>query len=70
MAMGLAIPVHSLIGMQGVVSDYVPPALQRPVRLGVVGAAGVMGLGFLKLNLLGPGVTRSINQFWSSSPSK
>lgn len=69
-AMGFTIPVHALIGMQGVVSDYVPPSKQGPVRMGTLALAGVMGLGMLKVNMLGTGVTRSVKHFWATTPSK
>lgn len=39
-----------------VVADYVPRGLQVPARFGVVGLTGVMGLGLLKLSLMGPGI--------------
>lgn len=39
-----------------VVADYVPRGLQVPARFGVVGLTGIMGLGLLKLSLMGPGI--------------
>ncbi|WPT10659.1 Succinate dehydrogenase [ubiquinone] cytochrome b small subunit [Picochlorum sp. SENEW3] len=65
-----AIPVHSHIAMNYVVSDYIPKSAQFPVRAGVAGLTGVMFLGLLKTAILGPGIGGAIKELWSSSPSK
>jgi succinate dehydrogenase (ubiquinone) membrane anchor subunit len=62
--LALAIPLHSHVGLNYVVSDYVPRALQLPVRVGVAGVTGVMVLGLLKLSLAGPGVGGTIKRLW------
>jgi len=47
-----------------VVADYVPRGLQVPARFGVVGLTGVMGLGLLKLSLMGPGIGGEWDRNW------
>eukprot|EP00890_Picochlorum_soloecismus_P006566 jgi/Picsp_1/734/NSC_04223-R1_succinate dehydrogenase len=51
-----AIPLHSHIAMNYVVSDYVPRGVQFPVRAGVAGLSAVMFVGLLKTALIGPGI--------------
>ena len=64
LALGVLIPVHSHIGMNGVISDYVPPSMRSAVRVGWLGASVLMFAGFLRLNLAGDGVTETIKSVW------
>lgn len=60
----LAIPVHSHICMNAVVTDYVPKAARGPVRAGVLGMSVVTYLGIMKMNLGGPGLTETVKGLW------
>lgn len=62
--LALALPVHSHIGLNFVVADYVPKMLQVPARVGVLGMSTIMFLGLMKLNIMGPGLSSSIKQLW------
>lgn len=64
LALGVALPVHSHIAMNYVVSDYVPKTLQLPVRVGILGMSAVAFLGLLKLNTTGAGITGTLRQLW------
>mmetsp|Transcript_31752 Transcript_31752/g.61170 ORF Transcript_31752/g.61170 Transcript_31752/m.61170 type:complete len:129 (-) Transcript_31752:458-844(-) len=69
MALGVALPVHSHIMMNNVISDYAPKISKSPLflsgmRCGLLGLTGVTMLGFLKLNLGGQGVTETVKQMW------
>lgn len=59
-----AIPFHTHVGLNLVVSDYVPRALQMPARFGVLGLSAITFAGLLKLSLLGNGVTGSLKDLW------
>ena len=48
-------------------SDYVPRALQVPVRVGVLGLSGVMFLGLMKATLAGPGIGGKLGTTASSA---
>ncbi|GFR50863.1 hypothetical protein Agub_g13150 [Astrephomene gubernaculifera] len=60
----LAIPVHSHIAMNAVVTDYLPKAAQGPARFGVLGMSVVTYLGIMKMNLSGPGLTETVKGLW------
>merc|ERR1740121_428529 len=52
MALALAFPLHGHIGMNYVLSDYVPKFFGKAV------------LGLTKLNLEGPGITGTLKALW------
>jgi len=56
-ALGILFPIHSHIGLNYVVTDYLPKVFPRsffPIaRAGLVGFTGLMLLGLLKLNITG-----------------
>ncbi|KXZ42626.1 hypothetical protein GPECTOR_129g556 [Gonium pectorale] len=60
----LAIPVHSHICMNAVVTDYFPKVARGPARLGVLGMSVVTYLGIMKVNLSGPGLTETVRGLW------
>lgn len=70
MAVGFIIPVHSHIGMNMVIEDYVPrgpPRQAARVALWIV--SFFLFLGLLKVNLCGPGVTESVKSLWRKKKS-
>ncbi|OWZ20420.1 SDH4, succinate dehydrogenase subunit 4 [Phytophthora megakarya] len=70
LAMGVILPVHAHIGMNNVISDYVPKNMRTLVRLGWLGATSLMFLGLLRVNLEGPGITEVVKTVWRESPNK
>lgn len=68
--LGLVIPFHSHVGMNGVVSDYVPKAYRTLARSSVLGATVLMTLGFLRLNISGPGITETVKSLWRKTTKK
>ena len=68
--MGLAImfPLHGHIGMNYVITDYVPKLLSKaavgPARAVMVGVTGFTMLGLTKLNVEGPGITGTLKALW------
>ena len=67
---GLAvlIPVHAHIGMNYVISDYIPKHAQGLARLGWLSVTGVMFLGLLNMNISGVGVTETVKTIWRENP--
>jgi len=63
-ALGVALPLHSHITCNMVISDYVPPAARGIARGGMAGLTAVAVLGLLKVNLMGPGITSVVRQLW------
>ena len=63
LGLALALPFHTHVGMMGIVSDYVPPAMRTMVRAGVTGATVISTLGLLRL-AMGPGITESVKAVW------
>jgi succinate dehydrogenase (ubiquinone) membrane anchor subunit len=70
LALGVILPVHAHIGMNNVISDYVPKNFSTLARLGWLGATSLMFLGLLRVNLEGPGITEIVKTVWRESPNK
>lgn len=68
LGLAVALPVHSHVAMNFVVSDYVPKAFQLPVRAGVAGLTAVAFLGLMKTAVMGPGIGGAVKRLWSSTP--
>eukprot|EP00904_Undaria_pinnatifida_P004800 jgi/Undpi1/144/HiC_scaffold_1.g00143.m1 len=62
--LGLAMPLHAHIGMNYVISDYVPKPFRWQARGAMLVASTVAALGLLKLNLTGPGMTETLKSTW------
>lgn len=66
LALGAAIPVHAHIGMNAVISDYVPPMARGLARGGMLGVTAITALGLLKLNLTpGGGFSKAVKTMWT-----
>lgn len=70
LTLGVVIPVHAHIGMNHVISDYVPKSQQPLARLGWLGVTAVMFLGLLRTNIEGPGITETVKTIWRENPNK
>mmetsp|Transcript_32500 Transcript_32500/g.80157 ORF Transcript_32500/g.80157 Transcript_32500/m.80157 type:complete len:111 (+) Transcript_32500:170-502(+) len=68
LALGVALPVHSHIALNFVVSDYVPRATAPAVRAGLLGVTCLTFAGLMRLNLQGEGMTRTAKRLWKSGP--
>lgn len=65
-ALGLAVPVHMHISTNALVTDYVATRF-RPAARGVVLAGSLVAyLGIMKVNLGGPGLTRTVKALWGA----
>ena len=70
-ALGLVFPIHAHIGMNYVISDYVPKGLRPAARTGWLAVTAITILGLLKLNLFGDGMTESVkSMFRDVSPEE
>jgi succinate dehydrogenase (ubiquinone) membrane anchor subunit len=65
-ALGLAIPVHMQISTNALVTDYVPARFRPPARGLVLAGSLVAYLGIMKVNLGGPGLTRTVKALWGA----
>ncbi|KAK9810025.1 hypothetical protein WJX72_003584 [[Myrmecia] bisecta] len=63
-ALGVLIPLHSHVAINSVLSDYVPKSVLGVSRWGALAVTGVTLLGFMKLNLAGPGLTHTVKELW------
>ncbi|TMW58002.1 hypothetical protein Poli38472_013476 [Pythium oligandrum] len=70
LALGVLIPVHSHIGVNNVISDYVPKPHQPLARLAALGVTGVLFLGLLRANVEGEGITETVKTIWRENPNK
>lgn len=68
MILALALPLHGHIGMNYVLTDYVPKVFGKagrgPARLIMFGITGFTAAGLLKLNFFGAGVTGALKNLW------
>lgn len=62
--LNVAVPIHSHIAMNYVVTDYIPKSIRGAARWGVLGSTAVIAAGMLKLNVAGPGVTATVKALW------
>jgi succinate dehydrogenase (ubiquinone) membrane anchor subunit len=66
----LALPVHSHIGLNVIVTDYVPRPLQRSARLAVLATSVTIFVGLATLLEQGSGLTQVVKRLWSPTPAK
>ena len=59
LALGVALPVHSHIGLNFVISDYVPKSARLPARASVLGVTVATLYGLFQLNMYGEGVSKT-----------
>lgn len=64
LALGVALPIHAHIGLNGILSDYVPPRFIGVTRWGALVSTAVVFVGLQKLNLGGPGITKTVKSLW------
>lgn len=68
LALSLAFPYHAWVGMNCVLTDYVPKFLGKgalgPSRVAMAGVTAVTAAGLLKCTLTGPGITETIKRLW------
>ncbi|CAK4085825.1 unnamed protein product [Aphanomyces euteiches] len=69
-ALAALIPIHGHIGLNGVLSDYLPKNVQGLGRVAVLGVSVVTFVGLLSLNITGAGITESVKAIWIEPPSK
>jgi succinate dehydrogenase (ubiquinone) membrane anchor subunit len=70
LALGVLIPLHAHVGMNNVISDYVPKAQRQFARVTMLGLTAVMLLGFVRVNLEGAGITETVKTVWREPPTK
>lgn len=64
LALGVVMPIHSHISVNGVISDYVPKAYMGASRWATLGLSVVAFIGLTNLNLQGPGITSTVKSLW------
>jgi succinate dehydrogenase (ubiquinone) membrane anchor subunit len=69
-AMGILFPLHFHVGMNYVITDYIPKAMRMPARLGLLGITLVTMGGLTKLNMEGDGFTHTVKKLWSDKPAE
>eukprot|EP00617_Octactis_speculum_P014674 CAMPEP_0185744666 /NCGR_PEP_ID=MMETSP1174-20130828/2808_1 /TAXON_ID=35687 /ORGANISM="Dictyocha speculum, Strain CCMP1381" /LENGTH=110 /DNA_ID=CAMNT_0028418187 /DNA_START=124 /DNA_END=456 /DNA_ORIENTATION=+ len=72
--LGLALPLHGHIGMNYVLTDYIPKVFGKagrgPAKIVMLGITGLTMVGLTKLNIEGPGITKVTKMLWCSPESK
>lgn len=68
--LGVAFPLHAHVGLNYVISDYVPKASRVYARAGLLGLTVVTIAGLFKLNYEGPGLTESFKALWKLPKKK
>ena len=65
--LAVAIPVHGQIGMNWIITDYVPPSARMATRAVLLGATlfSIAGLTKLSLDGEGPGFMGSLKALWN-----
>jgi succinate dehydrogenase (ubiquinone) membrane anchor subunit len=72
-ALGVALPLHAHIGMNYVITDYVPKLSKGavgPARLVMLALTTTTVLGLLKVNVMGEGMTETVKKLWRGEEKK
>jgi len=64
--LAVAAPLHAWVGLNYIISDYVPLAARGAVRMGTLGITGVSIVGLAKLAVNGPGIVNTAKMLWKS----
>ena len=70
---GVALPFHAHVGLNYVITDYVPKvshSLTTPARVVMLVATGCTVLGIAKLNFMGEGLTNTVLGLWRGDKKK
>jgi succinate dehydrogenase (ubiquinone) membrane anchor subunit len=70
LALGVLYPVHGHVGLNYVISDYVPKAFRTAARVSLLGFTVATVAGLTQLNLQGPGMTQTVKNLWADKPRK
>jgi succinate dehydrogenase (ubiquinone) membrane anchor subunit len=62
--LAVALPIHSHIALNYVVSDYVPRGMRTGARWGVLGSSVLAALGLARLAASEPGLTGTVKRLW------
>uniref|UniRef100_A0A7S0KM59 Succinate dehydrogenase [ubiquinone] cytochrome b small subunit n=1 Tax=Ostreococcus mediterraneus TaxID=1486918 RepID=A0A7S0KM59_9CHLO len=65
-ALGVALPVHSHIALNFIISDYCPKAMRGPTRAATLALTVATLVGLFQLNTKGEGVTRAVKSLWKA----
>ncbi len=63
-ALAALVPFHTHIGMNYVITDYVPKAQRTLARSGMAGLTLMTFLGLMKMNIRGVGITETVKSMW------
>eukprot|EP00033_Pygsuia_biforma_P001704 GCRY01001908.1.p1 GENE.GCRY01001908.1~~GCRY01001908.1.p1 ORF type:complete len:218 (+),score=31.41 GCRY01001908.1:228-881(+) len=64
LAMGVIIPFHTYIGTSHIAEDYVPRRFLSGAKVVLLTLSAMAGLGFLRMNLKGKGLTETMKSLW------
>jgi succinate dehydrogenase (ubiquinone) membrane anchor subunit len=69
LALGVALPLHGHIGMNSVLTDYMPKfglgdGFVKLTRILMLGVTATTAAGLWRLNTEGPGVTGTVKKLW------
>lgn len=64
LALGIALPLHSHIGLVQIIEDYVPRQYQNVSKLVLTLVSTVAFVGLFKINLCGSGISESFKSLW------
>jgi succinate dehydrogenase (ubiquinone) membrane anchor subunit len=70
LALGVIFPLHAHVGLNYIISDYVPKASRTIARSGLMGFTVITCAGLLRLNLSGSGLTHTIKSLWIKKDTK
>jgi succinate dehydrogenase (ubiquinone) membrane anchor subunit len=66
-ALAILLPLHGHIGMNWVLTDYVPGSPTSPLRVALLAASALTTLGLLKLSVTGDGLIGSLKSTWAGA---
>ena len=68
--LGVLFPLHAHVGLNYVISDYVPKAMRTLARVSLLGVTGLTCVGLAQLNMNGVGMTQTVKNLWADKNKK
>ena len=68
-ALSVALPFHAHVGMNYIISDYIPKGMRGGARVALLGVSAATVAGLLSLSFSDDGIVGTLKRLWGWSPA-